>query len=611
MGSSAALVPMDDSEHATDAAATPISTALARLSCTSCRDRKQKCDKSLPVCRRCTSLRHDCAYPSSRKSSQGKRKQVRDLEAKLLQLEDQLKIIRGSTDTDNYRPPQMVRTAAASPNVTCSSPVGSSAGESWLSEATIPQRGDVEEPHNRQRQQLVDWLADRELESTELDDVPVSPGLIKKLTTLYFNNGYHCSPMIHPSRYLESLHSDPPDRQPPLFLQFVIMATGASTDPLHAPLAVSLYRRARKFAEEDEAKGYQEPNAFTLAHAQFWMLMANFEAQNTLFSRASLSLGKSIRIAQILNLHQLNRGPQPPSLFQSHLGRQSSRALDWIEMEEHRRTWWVIYSSDRLVFATSALPSIIDDRLVHTLLPMPEEAFTRGANEMPEEHTTTLRQALRERSSPASRLGARALAAHLFYRAVDLEAIESQSNAQGDNNQVSYWAQQQEVGNDLLALLVSLPGGLRLPANIGCQDAIFVNILIHTALMCLHKTAIRKAAEDGGRGAEAGFIKAQGRSKLLAAAAQVIAIIRSIKEEDLTEALKNPIQSYAAYIASLVFLEDFAVTNFDGSSSNVVFLLDILQRFSHTHPVARMLAGQLGQELGRLGLVDAGMAQGV
>lgn len=176
-------------------------------------------------------------------------------------------------------------------------------------------------------------------------------------------------------------------------------------------------------------------------------------------------------------------------------------------MEERRRTWWVIYSADRLVFATSALPSIIDDRMVHTLLPKPEEAFTSGGEEMPQEHTNTLHHALRERLPPVSRLGARALAAHLFYRVVDLETTEPRPEAQGEHNLESYWAQQQDVGNDLLALLISLPQDLRLPANIGCQDTIFIHVLIRTALMCLHKTAIRKTAEDGGRGTAASLLR--------------------------------------------------------------------------------------------------------
>jgi hypothetical protein len=104
-----------------------------------------------------------------------------------------------------------------------------------------------------------------------------------------------------------------------------------------------------------------------VAHAQGWLLVAYVEAQNGLFSRASISIGRSIRIAQILNLHQLDRDDQGPSLFQSQLGP----AQDWVEMEERRRTWWVLYVTDRLVFATTGLPVTIDDRHVSPPEPIP------------------------------------------------------------------------------------------------------------------------------------------------------------------------------------------------------------------------------------------------
>ena len=58
-------------------------TPLARLSCVSCRERKQKCDRALLVCGRCAALGFACEYPDARKSSKGKRRQVRELETKL------------------------------------------------------------------------------------------------------------------------------------------------------------------------------------------------------------------------------------------------------------------------------------------------------------------------------------------------------------------------------------------------------------------------------------------------------------------------------------------------------------------------------------------------
>jgi hypothetical protein len=232
---------------------------------------------------------------------------------------------------------------------------------------------------------------------------------------------------------------------------------------------------------------------------------------------------------------------------------------------------------------------------VHTLLPASEEAF-EGAKE---ERTSTLQHALRERSAPNSRLATRVLAAHLFYQAVDLEPQPDlnvdQPRSRDDDE---YWIRHQDIDNDLIALLARLPRSLRLPQNLGCQHAVFVNVLIHTATLCLHKTAIRQARDHEGTDAE--FTRVQGRSRMLAAAAQILAVVHLAK--DLAEALKNPILDYAAYLAALVFLEDFAVAGSVQSRSNVVFLLNTLQTIGQTHAVARMLAGQLGPELDQLGI---------
>lgn len=96
-----------------------------------------------------------------------------------------------------------------------------------------------------------------------------------------------------------------------------------------------------------------------MSHAQCWLLIAYFEAQSGMFPRAFVSLGQSIRLAQILNLHQLDRREHGCSLL-----TQCPPPQDWIELEERRRTWWLIYVADRLVFATSGLPAAVDDRQV-------------------------------------------------------------------------------------------------------------------------------------------------------------------------------------------------------------------------------------------------------
>lgn len=54
-----------------------------RFSCLACKDKKQSCDRALPKCSRCSRQGYNCSYPDKRKTATGKRKQVRDLEAKL------------------------------------------------------------------------------------------------------------------------------------------------------------------------------------------------------------------------------------------------------------------------------------------------------------------------------------------------------------------------------------------------------------------------------------------------------------------------------------------------------------------------------------------------
>lgn len=200
--------------------------------------------------------------------------------------------------------------------------------------------------------------------------------LTRRRTALYFDKLHHASPMIHRSRYLSSLrlsHSS----QPPACLQQMVMATGASVIPIHAPLANSLYKRGRALAEADEMKvgpsscplpalatnhlpQDQQDHPVCVAHVQCWLLIANFEARNANFSRACVSLGRAIRMAQLLNLHQLDRDSNsiPPSIFPTIM----QPPQDWCELEERRRTWWVAYVSDRLLFATSGLPALIDDQ---------------------------------------------------------------------------------------------------------------------------------------------------------------------------------------------------------------------------------------------------------
>lgn len=53
------------------------------LSCVTCRARKLKCDRGKPICARCTKVKTECVYPESRRKPAFKRRNVRELEARL------------------------------------------------------------------------------------------------------------------------------------------------------------------------------------------------------------------------------------------------------------------------------------------------------------------------------------------------------------------------------------------------------------------------------------------------------------------------------------------------------------------------------------------------
>lgn len=60
------------------------------ISCVSCRRRKLKCDRIKPKCATCVRLRYECEYPERRRNTGTKRRNMKELEARLAQVETQL-----------------------------------------------------------------------------------------------------------------------------------------------------------------------------------------------------------------------------------------------------------------------------------------------------------------------------------------------------------------------------------------------------------------------------------------------------------------------------------------------------------------------------------------
>lgn len=75
----------DDSREGSPDAPLETQESLEPLACVACRSRKLKCDRTKPACGRCTKAGDGtiCVYPESRRKPLFKRRNVKDIEARL------------------------------------------------------------------------------------------------------------------------------------------------------------------------------------------------------------------------------------------------------------------------------------------------------------------------------------------------------------------------------------------------------------------------------------------------------------------------------------------------------------------------------------------------
>lgn len=252
-----------------------------------------------------------------------------------------------------------------------------------------------------------------------------------------------------------------------------------------------------------------------------------------------------------------------------------------------------------------------DPLQVKIALPKSEAAFEEGH----EEQTTTFEQALRQKTVLRSSLAARALVSHLLHQALMLAQVSTPSVdvwtlEDGEHEFGQYWSRYHQLDNDLKYIFLMLPDSLRLPGAFHCHHAVFVNIISHVAIICLHQSAIRRVhtysdnnnqgepTASGTKPFPTAEIARKSQDRMFAAAKQIQHIFGIV--QDLEMALRNPMQDFAAYTAALVFLERLAADHGDAASrSSVTFLLDVLNIAGQTNPSAKTFATRLTADLER------------
>ena len=142
--------------------------------------------------------------------------------------------------------------------------------------------------------------------------------------------------------------------RPPVCLSYALWCLAASVTENYGAVTDHFYQRARKYTELDEIKGRGQ-GVVTLAHAQATAYLAVYEMKVMYFPRAWLSTGRAVRLCHMMGLHRLDG-------VGLEVRETLASPLNWVELEERRRTFWAIFVQDRYQSISSGWPTIIDER---------------------------------------------------------------------------------------------------------------------------------------------------------------------------------------------------------------------------------------------------------
>ncbi|KAH8697506.1 putative C6 transcription factor Prf [Talaromyces proteolyticus] len=542
-----------------------------RMACVICRKRKLKCDGIKPTCGTCARVGHNCAYDEVRKKSGPKRGYVKQLEARLAQVE---------TFIRNKEPENPSASRQTPPN-----PLES-----------FQRPSDISSMSNNSFQQLLEGLGQTQLfqnsvpadsNNSESSWEVISLGLeeplptqevMDELTRLYFSKVHPSTPMIHRPRFYAAMNLAP-NMRPPVCLRYIMWALTASITPKYAFLEEHFYARARKYIQLDEMKGHGE-HIVSVAHCQAWLLISLYEFKQMLFPRAWISVGRGARLTAMMCFNRLDG-----------VGLDVKHCIppprDWIEREERRRTFWIAFCHDRYASIGTGWPMIFDERDIMTNLPASEDAFVTGKAEV----APTLKDVLAGDIANLSPLGSVALMSCIFgLNLTHLHRPDSQDR-EGDVNG-EFWKRHRAYDNILLNISLSLPSSLRLPHGISDPNIIFANMSIHTSTICLHQAAIFKAEKNKFQNQ----IAAESKRRCIIAADQVASIMKMVSHTDLS--LMNPFVAFCLYVAARVFVQYLKSRADDQAvKSSLHFLLTALNALKQYSSLTESFLIQLDVDL--------------
>ncbi|KAI4237701.1 MAG: hypothetical protein LQ352_007922 [Teloschistes flavicans] len=305
----------------------------------------------------------------------------------------------------------------------------------------------------------------------------------------YFDIAHHTMPIVNQDRFTSELTKSALSPQV-TSLSYAMASLGASLMDGYGPTKDRCYQLARKHFEvcEREEDG---ANLMSIEALQASILITYYELRGKGFARAWMSLGRAIRLAQMMGLDRMDADPGSNDMpkFQQTL----PPAQTPLELEERRKAFWVLFIIDAYASVRSGTLVAIDQTKVTTALPSPHPIPEPNQSPMPSLDNA---KALYGSNHLSSFTGL-VLMVSLYRRCSIHVKLSLDSDSAGSGSVYSFWEHHYSIDKDVKACGDALIGSKDAQGLLEDEVALALSLNLSAIDICLHEAAIVKADKDG------------------------------------------------------------------------------------------------------------------
>ncbi|KAL8973220.1 MAG: hypothetical protein Q9197_002446 [Variospora fuerteventurae] len=306
----------------------------------------------------------------------------------------------------------------------------------------------------------------------------------------YFDIAHYAMPILNQDKFLAALAQS---YMPPhvASLSYAVASLAASLMDGYAHVKDKCYQIARKSFEtcEREEDG---ANLMTIEALQACILITFYELRGKGFARAWMTLGRAIRLAQMMGLDRMD-APEPSVTGTLKFQQTLPPAQSQLDLEERRKAFWVLFIVDTYASVRTGTPVAIDQSKITTVLPSDPKAPETNLPPMPQLQNASM---LYEAGYISSFTGL-VLMVSLCRRCLNHSklSLESESNTTAPG--YCFWEQHYDIDKDLKNCTDAVIGKMDAQALLEDDFALALDMNLHAIDIFLHEAAIFRAGKDG------------------------------------------------------------------------------------------------------------------